>query len=67
MRWLLGLVLILVMLFCIYGVLATVEPGPNALAFRFAYITIGVICFIVTLALGWSMRKQGSPSDKEAE
>jgi len=28
--------------FCAYGVLASFEPGPNALEFRVAYLAIGL-------------------------
>jgi hypothetical protein len=60
MRWLFGIILILMMLFCIYGVLATFEPHPQSLAFRYGYIVIGSLCFLGTLALGWSAKKHKS-------
>ena len=43
-------VAVFVALFCVYGVVATLEPG-NRLAWRVGYITVGIVASITAVVL----------------
>lgn len=36
--------------FCVYGILATFEPGPRAIPFRIGYSVGGVLCLAAALS-----------------
>jgi len=55
MRWLFGVFGLPLAAFCAYGFLASFEPGPNALEFRVAYLSIG---FASLFGFFWAIRRR---------
>ena len=44
MRILLAIALLLIAAFCLFGFMASFEPGPNHVYFRVGYAVVGVLC-----------------------
>ena len=55
-------VAVFVALFCVYGVVATLEPG-NHLAWRVGYITVGIVASITAVVLCAGAFGGNAPSD----
>jgi hypothetical protein len=51
MKEVIAVVLLLVAAFCVYGFIATVEPGPNHLYFRIGYTIVGIVCLVAAIAM----------------
>ena len=51
MRTLLAFPLILLAAFCVYGFIASGEPGPNHIYFRVGYAVVGFLCAALVVAL----------------
>lgn len=69
MKLVLSIVCLLIAAFCVFGFLATFEPGvKNAVMFRLVYGVVGLGCLasIFAMALGSlrSLRKRHSPNSK---
>ncbi len=56
-KWLLVLFLGLAAMFCIYGFMASFEPGQNALAFRIGY---GIGFFVFTGLAAWTLVRRSA-------
>jgi hypothetical protein len=50
MREVIAFVLLLVAAFCVYGFIASGEPGPNHIYYRIGYSIVGVVCLAVAVA-----------------
>lgn len=47
MKWIMAVTCLAVATFCVFGFLATFEPGaPNAIAFRMGYVVLGIGCLV---------------------
>jgi hypothetical protein len=57
MRAATAFMLLLIAAFCVYGFIASGEPGPNHIYFRIGYAVVGVICAAAAL----SMLLRGKP------
>jgi hypothetical protein len=58
MKWILAFLLWAVAGFCLFGFLATFEPGAgNAIAFRATYTVGGIVCIASAVVLVASRRK----------
>lgn len=53
-----AVLLLLVASFCIFGFLASFEPGDRHLAWRFGYAVVGLGALAVGLGLAWRLWKQ---------
>ncbi len=51
MKQALAFVLLLIAAFCVYGFIASFEPGPYAVYFRIGYPVVGVACAAVATAI----------------
>jgi hypothetical protein len=60
MKWIIALILLAVAAFCLFGFLATYEPGvASAMAFRVGYAAIGICCL---LGAAWSILRRSNAS-----
>lgn len=50
MRVIIAIPMLLLAAFCVYGFLASAEPGPNHIYFRIGYPVVGLICVVISLA-----------------
>ena len=49
MKWIIAIICLAVAGFCLFGFLATFEPGvANAMTFRIGYVAIGIGCLVGT-------------------
>ena len=60
-RWLLVMVLGLAAMFCIYGFMASFEPGQNAFAFKVGY---GIGFFVLTALGAWVLLGRSTTEKK---
>ena len=58
MKWILSVVCLAIAGFCVYGFLATFEPGvANAIAFRLVYVVVGLGCLGAIVAMAVRSRR----------
>ncbi len=47
MKWIVAITCVLVTAYCVFGLLATFEPGvANAILFRIGFVIIGLACLV---------------------
>lgn len=50
MRFVIATASLAIAAFCVFGFMATFEPGPRAIPFRIGYSVVGVLCLVAAVA-----------------
>ena len=58
MRAVIAIPLLFMAAFCVYGFIASGEPGPNHIYFRIGYPLVGVVCLAIAVASLMSGREK---------
>lgn len=58
MKAVFAVILLLVAAFCVFGFIASGEPGPNHIYFRIGYPLVGLLCLALAFAALLKPRKK---------
>jgi hypothetical protein len=47
MKEVIAIILLFVAAFCVYGFIASTEPGPNHIYYRIGYPIVGIVCLAI--------------------